>query len=69
MARPGALVAGGSLTLGGGRAYDAMLRLAKSYLPGISAEDALLALLEAAGLKDIRTFRDGAFLRYTAVRV
>jgi hypothetical protein len=69
VARRGAVVAGTSLVLGAGPIYDALLRLAGPYLRGVRSEVSHFALLQAAGLGDIRLFRDGAFLRFTAVRV
>lgn len=68
-ARRGALVAGVSLVLGGSPGYDLMLRAGARRLPGARPLLAHLALLEAAGLRDVRAFRDGAFVRFTGVRV
>ena len=68
-ARRGALVAGVSLVQGGSPGYDAVLRLGARRLPGARPLIDHLALLEAAGLRDVRAFRDGAFVRFTGVRV
>jgi len=68
VARPGAPVAGLSLARGGLAAYDVALRLGAPYLPGLRPEAAYATLLEAAGLKNVRLFRDGAFVRFTATR-
>ena len=67
--RPGAPVAGLSLVRGGLPAYDVALRIGRSYLPGLRTLPAYTALLEAAGLQSVRLFPDGAFVRFTAVRV
>jgi SAM-dependent methyltransferase len=66
--RPGAPVAGLSLVRGGPALYDAALRLGGAYLPGLRTLADYTALLEAAGLKNARLFRDGAFVRFTATR-
>ena len=66
--RPGATVAGLSLVRGGPAVYDAALRLAAGYLPGLRGLTDYTALLEGAGLKNVRLFRDGAFVRFTAAR-
>jgi len=66
--RPGATVAGLSLVRGGPAVYDAALRLGSAYLPGLRGLTDYTALLEGAGLKDVRLFRDGAFVRFTATR-
>ncbi len=68
-ARRGALVAGVSLVRGGSPGYDMVLQLGARRLPGARPLVAHLALLEAAGLRDVRAFRDGAFVRFTGVRV
>ena len=68
-AKRGALVAGVSLVLGGSPGYDMILRAGARRLPGARPLLAHLALLEAAGLRDVRAFRDGAFVRFTGVRV
>jgi SAM-dependent methyltransferase len=68
VARPGAPVAGLSLVQGGPLFYDTALRLALAYLPGLRGLPAYMALLEAVGLHDVRLFRDGAFVRFTALR-
>ena len=68
VARPGAPVAGLSLVQGGPLFYDTVLRLAAAYLPGLRGLPAYTALLEAVGLDDVRLFRDGAFVRFTAIR-
>jgi ubiquinone/menaquinone biosynthesis C-methylase UbiE len=69
VARPGALVAGLSLVTGGPAAYDFALRLGAAYLPGLRSQAEYSVLLEAAGLRAARLFRDGAFVRFTASRV
>jgi len=66
--RPGATVAGLSLVRGGPAVYDAALRLASGYLPGLRGLTDYNALLQGAGLKHVRLFRDGAFVRFTATR-
>jgi len=66
--RPGATVAGLSLVRGGPAIYDAALRLGASYLPGLRGLTDYNALLQGAGLKNVRLFRDGAFVRFTATR-
>jgi ubiquinone/menaquinone biosynthesis C-methylase UbiE len=68
VARPAAPVAGLSLVQGGPLFYDTALRLAAAYLPGLRGLPAYTALLDAVGLHDVRLFRDGAFVRFTAVR-
>ncbi len=68
-ARRGALVAGVSLVRCGSPGYDLLLQLGARRLPGARPLIAHLALLEAAGLRDVRAFRDGAFVRFTGVRV
>ena len=68
-ARRGALVAGVSLVRGGSPGYDLVLQLGARRLPGARPLVNHLALLEAAGLRDVRAFRDGAFVRFTGVRV
>ncbi len=66
--RPGAPVAGLSLVQGGAAAYDLALRVGAAYLPGLHGQAAYTALLQAAGLQNVRLFRDGAFVRFTATR-
>ena len=66
--RPGAPVAGLSLVRGGPAAYDLALRLGAANLPGLRSLPDYLALLEGAGLKNVRLFRDGGFVRFTAAR-
>jgi SAM-dependent methyltransferase len=66
--RPGATVAGLSLVRGGPAVYDAALRLGAAYLPGLHSLTDYTALLQGAGLKNVRLFRDGAFVRFTATR-
>lgn len=66
--RPGATVAGLSLVRGGPALYDVALRLGSRYLPGLRGLTDYTALLEGAGLKNVRLFRDGAFVRFTAAR-
>jgi ubiquinone/menaquinone biosynthesis C-methylase UbiE len=66
--RPGATVAGLSLVRGGPVLYDAALQLGRAYLPGLRGLTDYTALLEGAGLKNVRLFRDGAFVRFTAAR-
>jgi hypothetical protein len=68
-AKRGVLVAGVSLVRGGSPGYDMILQLGARRLPGARPLTAHLALLEAAGLRDVRAFRDGAFVRFTGVRV
>jgi SAM-dependent methyltransferase len=67
-ARPGALVAGVSLVRGGPAHLDLLLRLGARRLRGTRGLSTHLALLQAAGLRDVRLFRDGAFVRFTGVR-
>ena len=66
VSRPGAALAGLSLVRGGPAIYDAALRLGGAYLPGLRGLTDYTALLEGAGLKNVRLFRDGAFVRFTA---
>jgi SAM-dependent methyltransferase/uncharacterized protein YbaR (Trm112 family) len=66
--KPGASLAGLSLVRGGPAVYDAALRLGAAYLPGLRGLTDYTALLEGAGLKNVRLFRDGAFVRFTATR-
>jgi hypothetical protein len=68
-ARPGALVAGVSLVRGAARPYEILLGFAARRLPGIRGSAAHLALLQAAGLGDVRLFRDGGFVRFTGASV
>jgi SAM-dependent methyltransferase len=68
VAKPGAPVAGTSLVRGGPAIYDLALSLAAPYLPGLNNLDNNSTLLEAVGLKEARLFRDGAFVRFMAVR-
>lgn len=66
--RPNAPVAGVSLVDGGPPFNAALVRLFRAYLPGLRPAPALAALLEAAGLRDLRFAYDGAFLRFSALR-
>jgi SAM-dependent methyltransferase len=66
--RPGSPVAGLSLVRGGPALYDLALRLGAPNLPGLRGLADYLALLEGAGLKNVRLFRDGGFVRFTATR-
>ncbi len=68
VARPGAVVAGLSLARGGPAVYDLALRVGSPSLPGLRPQAGYTALLEAAGLKNVRLFRDGGFVRFTATR-
>lgn len=67
-ARTGAAVAGVSLVFGGPPVRDALLRLSAPYLPGLHDLDAHLALLQAVGLSQVHLARDGAFVRFSAIR-
>ncbi len=67
-ARPGARVAGVSLVADGPRQSEALLRFAARNLPGRRDVMTHFTLLAAAGLVDLRAFRDGVFVRFTAVR-
>ena len=67
VAKPGAPVAGTSLVRGGPPIYDLVLKVAAPYLTGLRSVEAFAALLEAVGLQDVRLFRDGGFVRFTAV--
>ncbi|MEP7359177.1 MAG: hypothetical protein ABI847_18140, partial [Anaerolineales bacterium] len=67
-AKPGAPVAGTSLVRGGPTLFDLVLAAAAPYLPGLNNLDSNSTLLEAVGLKDARLFRDGAFVRFMALR-
>ncbi|HLE28827.1 MAG TPA: methyltransferase domain-containing protein [Anaerolineales bacterium] len=66
-ARPGAFVAGVALMLGGPRYYDALLRF-NPRLPGLRDTQTFFSLLSASGLGNLRVFREGAFVRFVAVR-
>jgi SAM-dependent methyltransferase len=68
VARPGALMAGVSLVLGAPPHLDWVLQMGQSRLRGMRPLTAHFALLQAAGLSDVRVFRDGAFVRFTGVR-
>jgi uncharacterized protein YbaR (Trm112 family) len=67
-AKPGAWVAGVSLVAGGPPLLDALLRLRAQRVPGWRDEMTHFTLLVGAGLRDLRAVRDGAFVRFTAVR-
>ena len=66
--RPNAPVAGVSLVEDGAPLSAALVRLGRPYLPGLRPAAALTALLEAAGLRDLRFASDGSFLRFSALR-
>ncbi len=66
--RPSAPVAGVSLIEDGAPVNAALVRLGRRYLPGLRPTAALTALLEAAGLRDLRFAHDGSFLRFSALR-
>ncbi len=68
VAQPGARVAGVSLVGNGPRRSEALARLAARNLPGRRDVMTHFTLLAAAGLRDLHAFRDGAFVRFTAVR-
>ncbi len=64
VAKPNALVAGVSLVAGGPPPFDRLIPL-----PGQPDRATYLTLLAASGLRDVRSFRDGAFVRFRGVRV
>ena len=66
--QPGARVAGVSLVSDGPRPSEALLRFAARGLPGRRDVMTHFTLLAAAGLIDLRAFRDGAYVRFTAIR-
>jgi|GEM_PF-2412366 len=66
--RPKAPMAGVSLVEGGPAFSAGLVQLGRQYLPGLRSAAALTALLEAAGLRDLRFARDGSFLRFSALR-
>jgi hypothetical protein len=68
VAQPGARVAGVSLVADGPRQSEALVRLAARDLPGRRDVMTHFTLLAAAGLIDLRAFRDGAYVRFTCVR-
>jgi uncharacterized protein YbaR (Trm112 family)/SAM-dependent methyltransferase len=68
VALPGARVAGVSLVGDGPRSSEALVRLAARSLPGRRDVMTHFTLLAAAGFADLRAFRDGAFVRFTAIR-
>ncbi len=67
-ARPGAHIAGVSLVSDGPRHLDALARVTAPALPGRRDVMTHFTLLTAAGLRDLRAIRDGAFVRFTGVR-
>jgi len=69
VAKPGALVAGVSLVNDGRRDLELLSKLTASYWPGQRNVTTHLALLTASGLRDLRAFRDGGFVRFSAVRM
>jgi len=69
VAKPGALVAGVSLVSDEQRAWEPLLKLTAARLPGRRNIMTHLALLTASGLRDLRAFRDGGFVRFSAVRM
>jgi hypothetical protein len=64
----GARAAGVSLVGDGPRSSEALVRLAARGLPGRRDVMTHFTLLAAAGFADLRAFRDGAFVRFTAIR-
>lgn len=64
VAKPHALVAGVALVAGGPPPFDRLIAL-----PGQPDRATHLTLLAASGLRDVRSFRDGAFVRWMGVRV
>jgi SAM-dependent methyltransferase len=68
VAKPGALVAGVSLVAGGPRLREALVELAERQLPGRRDSVTHFTLLHVAGLQDVRAFRDGGYIRFTATR-
>lgn len=64
----GAPVAGVSLVIGGARAMDAVLSLASRNYPGLRDSLTHFSLLAGAGLRDLRAFRSGGYVSFTAVR-
>lgn len=64
VAKPNALVAGATLVAGGPPPFDRLIAL-----PGQPDRATHLTLLAASGLRDVRSFRDGAFVRWMGVRV
>ena len=67
-ARPNAPVAGVSLIEDGAPLTSALVRVGRVYLPGLRTTASLAALLEAAGLRDLRYAHEGSFLRFSALR-
>jgi SAM-dependent methyltransferase len=63
VAKPGAFVAGAALVAGGPPPFDRLIPL-----PGQPDRTTHLTLLAASGLRDVRSFRDGAFVRFMGVR-
>jgi SAM-dependent methyltransferase len=69
VAKPGALVAGVSLVNGGRQDLALLSKLTDSYLSGQRNIKTHLALLMASGLHEVHAFRDGGFVRFSAVRM
>ncbi len=67
-ANPGARVAGVSIVAEGPRHLEALVRVTTPILPGRRKVMTHFTLLAGAGLRDLRGFRDGAFVRFTGVR-
>jgi hypothetical protein len=63
VAKPNALVAGVALVAGGPSPFDRLIPLR-----GQPDRTTHLTLLAASGLRDVRSFRDGAFVRWIGVR-
>jgi hypothetical protein len=68
VAKPGALVGGVSLVAGGPRFREALVELAERHLPGRRDAVTHFTLLHAAGLQDVRAFRDGGYIRFSATK-
>jgi hypothetical protein len=66
--RPNAPVSGVALIEDGAPLTAAVVRVGRVYLPGLRSTASLSALLEAAGLRDLRYAHDGSFLRFSALR-
>ncbi|MCC7360466.1 MAG: hypothetical protein IT317_13370 [Anaerolineales bacterium] len=66
--RLNAPVAGVALIDDGAPFTNLVVQAGRRYLPGLRSTAALTALLLAAGVKDLRTARDGSFLRFSGVR-
>ena len=67
-ARVNAPLAGVALIDDGAPFTNVVVQLGRRYLPGLRSTAALTALLQAAGVKDLRTARDGSFLRFSGIR-